>query len=640
MRIVTTSPVNIRSGPAMVYETVGKAKRGMEFQSTEYKKDGGKTGWYKTSLGWICEKYVSVAKDYKSTVNFDYDPTRNASISLGGGTKAIDAINSVRQSIQNGSWAQSTLAQNVLTGVFGSSGYNTPGEDVYLAKRIFGEPYQFRDNVDIRNPSGRDAALGISYLEAMTESPTISVLPGNPLFLPDLSDQQKANYFNAFDNLIKNFDESSTNFGNRLNAAVAGAAQKTLAEDSNVDIRYFTFQPNYVEYIRYVNTLCWMFSSFLGLNGKNVPGFPADTTYGNFNWAQWHMSNAYAGRVPNVDQMEFGTMATYSDALQGIKDAATKAYSTIGAMINGTDDESYGELLATYSTENMYTDFFINPNVSYSETFSNSTKESMISNLISGASEMSKEIAFLLSSGASADANKSAESLYKMIQQLKNGLGGNSNSIASRVLGAAQTVISGANVVFPQMWAGSEYSRNYSVDISLKTPYGTREGIYKDIIVPMCHWIALAAPIQSTVNTYRAPFLCRFFIPGFCAVDMGIVESLSITKGGDGSAWSIDGLPLQVDLSISIKDLYSALSISRINACSPTDIYNMLWNTSLIDYVSVNSGLDMKQSEWRLKMNLAETLGVNSLKDIAVRPADEVRQTLGTSSLRGLFGAK
>ena len=42
MRIVTTSPVNIRSGPAMVYETVGKAKRGMEFQSTEYKKDGGK----------------------------------------------------------------------------------------------------------------------------------------------------------------------------------------------------------------------------------------------------------------------------------------------------------------------------------------------------------------------------------------------------------------------------------------------------------------------------------------------------------------------------------------------------------------------------------------------------------------------
>ena len=163
MRIVTTSPVNIRSGPAMVYETVGKAKRGMEFQSTEYKKDGGKTGWYKTSLGWICEKYVSVAKDYKSTVNFDYDPTRNASISLGGGTKAIDAINSVQQSIQNGSWAQSTLAQNVLTGVFGSSGYNTPGEDVYLAKRIFGEPYQFRDNVDIRNPSGSQFFQVIHY---------------------------------------------------------------------------------------------------------------------------------------------------------------------------------------------------------------------------------------------------------------------------------------------------------------------------------------------------------------------------------------------------------------------------------------------------------------------------------------------
>lgn len=645
MRIVTRYDVNIRSGPGMAFEIIDTAKRATEFQATEFRKDEGRIGWYKTSKGWICGKYVTLAKDYVATTKEDPDDMdlqKNASISLGGLTRDVSSIS---QQINNGRQYANSRLTDAVGGLipsfdellYGSLGGEGQG-DIYLGRRIFGEPYQYRDTVDIRNPRGYDMELGVSYLEAIAESPFISVMPGQSLFLPDLSNEQRQNYFDAFDSIVNEFTESATNAGTRLTKTAA----EGLLNSSNTDIRYFTFQPNYVDYIRYVNTLCWMFAVFLGIDQMQVPG--TDKLYGNFDWAEWHLSNGFANRPTNKDSLSFGTSASV-DSMEQVMSQTASAWEKIGAgLITGDADtagDALGSLLAVYNAEDMYTDFFINPSVSYSETFSNTTKQSMLSNVLSGASEFSKEMAFLLASGVpEADVSQSQQNLSNMVQKIKDSLGGNGNGIISRVLGAASTVITGSNIVFPELWASSDYSRSYNIEINLKTPYGSREEIYKNIIVPMCHWICLAAPKQNTVNTYSAPFLCRFFIPGYCAVDMGIVESLSISKGGDGSAWSVDGLPLEVQLSINIKDLYNSFSMSRINAVAPVDIYNMLWNTALIDYVSVNSGLNMKQSEWRTKIELAKTLGQNSLSDIFVYPQDKVRQALATTSLNGFAGSK
>ena len=177
----------------------------------------------------------------------------------------------------------------------------------------------------------------------------------------------------------------------------------------------------------------------------------------------------------------------------------------------------------------------------------------------------------------------------------------------------------------------SSFSRSFNIEITLKTPYGNPESIFTDILVPMAHWICLAAPRQASMNTYGAPFLIKFHIPGFCSVDMGIVESLTITKGGDGSAWSVDGLPLEVQLSINIKDLYSALSISRINGVSFVDAYNTLWNTSYLDYIAVQSGLDMRQTFHKHIMELAQSLAENQAQDLfsGERVKEEIMQKVG-----------
>ena len=145
----------------------------------------------------------------------------------------------------------------------------------------------------------------------------------------------------------------------------------------------------------------------------------------------------------------------------------------------------------------------------------------------------------------------------------------------------------------------------------------------------MWHWIALVAPRQSTINSYTAPFIVRAYIPGMFSSEMSIVENLTITKGGDGSAWSVDGYPLEIKLSISLKDLYNTFAMSMISDLKSA--YDMLWNNALIDYVSVQSGLDMKLSEFAKKIEVAKALGNTAVSAIWNYPLEKAKERLAQS---------
>ena len=635
MRIVTKTPVNVRKGPGMAFEAVKQINARTELDASEFKKDEGKIGWYKVSgLGWICGEYVTLAKDAVANENHPKDMNSKlnlqqfASVGLGG--KTVD-VSGIAGGI--GSSTQSTDPSSVLTSIFGSAGEGQ-GPDIFLRKRIFGAPYQLRNSEDIRDYSAGDGDLGLNYKEAVGESAFVSILPGQPLFLPDLDDDSRKSYFQAFDKIL---DPLKSDQGNILNKITQNTGQSLLG--SNVDMRYFTFQQRYTRFMQYMNTLCWMFANFLGVGDYPVPG--DGTPFGEYNWANWHLSNAFGRTANNVSEFSAtggnSLKAGADELMNGTADVFSKIGAVLPSLGEGEDlPDPSATILSEFDMTDYWTDFFISPNISYNESFTNQTKESMLANLMAGASDMSKEISFLLASGIpEADRTASQQNVQKMLDKAGSMLGANSNGVLGRILHGASTIINGANMVFPEIWGSSSYSRSFNIEISLKTPYGCRDSIYKDIIVPMCFWIALTAPRQNTINSYSAPFLCQFFIPGFCASEMAIVESLTITKGGDGSAWSIDGLPLEVNLSISLKDLYSNLMISIINDCSPVDAYNLLWNNSLIDYIAVGSGMDIHYSEWLTKLKIAAMLEKNSITGIFQHAKDEFNEAIATTIASG-----
>ena len=125
--------------------------------------------------------------------------------------------------------------------------------------------------------------------------------------------------------------------------------------------------------------------------------------------------------------------------------------------------------------------------------------------------------------------------------------------------------------------------------------------------------LALALPTQTSANTFGAPTLVKAWSPGWFSCDLGIVDSISIDKGPSGDTWSVDGLPNEVKISITIKDLYANLALPDIDKSSE---FKLLYsNTGLLDYLMVNCGLDLRKAYLDKKINLFVRLLSNNIKD-------------------------
>lgn len=247
--------------------------------------------------------------------------------------------------------------------------------------------------------------------------------------------------------------------------------------------------------------------------------------------------------------------------------------------------------------------FYIDSEKQISESFSTSTTSSMLKDSINGLSDYGRELQFLLGSGQALtginlgekiDSFTSAEGIQKNFENVdefvSNILMGHGN-IFSRITKNIGTLVSGGKLIFPEIWSDSEFSRTYNIRMKLISPDPSPMSIYLKIMVPMMLWICLASPRQSGSNGYISPYLIKAFYKSMFNIDNGIITDLSITKGEEG-AWTRSGLPTCVEISVTIKDLYSAFSIS--NTTSSTNIFN---NTIFMDYLATMCGINLNEPD-------------------------------------------
>ena len=60
--------------------------------------------------------------------------------------------------------------------------------------------------------------------------------------------------------------------------------------------------------------------------------------------------------------------------------------------------------------------------------------------------------------------------------------------------------------------------------------------------------------------------------------------------------WNDDGLPTQIDISITLEDLYSALAMSAVGT-HVQDVLHMSKNTAYMDFLANMAGLNIAQME-------------------------------------------
>jgi len=326
-----------------------------------------------------------------------------------------------------------------------------------------------------------------------------------------------------------------------------GVSTNSTSIDDLIDKngRYYTFEYDSVKYYKFVNPMCRIAARFLNIQDIKIDGVYLD----NMNWEEYTKS--------------------------GIK--------------------SIGDF-GTYTS----VPFYINTETQISESWSNSVTQSMLASSVNGISDMGRELNFLLGytqsgTGAIELINNDAEvaaNIENINDTIKQILG--TGSFFSNLATHIATVASGGKLVFPEIWADSQFSRQYSVNIKLVSPDPSKLSIYLNILVPLFHILSLVGPqtILSNPNGYTNPFLVRAIYKGHFNIDMGIITDLTISKG-DECRWTPDGLPTSVDVSLTIKDLYNMLAITSSESLK----YDTLNNTALMDYIANLCGVNIFKPE-------------------------------------------
>jgi hypothetical protein len=433
---------------------------------------------------------------------------------------------------------------------------------------IFGMPYQFLESVDRRIDGKQNSdKMGRKYASKIASHlPLLFLTPCRPKFMEGFTQ-----------------DEKNTVLGELFTGGVTGGA--ATADDVSGDLeksgRYYSTEFAFAEYYRCVNMMCSEVAYFCGIQNVSVPTPRGSKNIGDIDWAKDFRNDSFQDYFTAKD-----SVVLYVDGLTTVSDS-----------------------------------------------FSNSTTESQIASSINGFSETAKELKFVLGTGSAlaelqSFAESAATTVSTKLTEVLNGQELAGGLLADLASTGVSTIMNGGKLLFPKIWGDSTFSRSYSFDLKLRSPDHDSVSIFFNCLVPYIHLLALCMPQSVTrgaaaysPNAYNTPFLLRAYAKGMFNINMGMITDLSVTRGGEAQ-WNDNGLPTQIDISITIEDLYNTLFItnpssadnnvvSQIPGLGTGDITDVVGNIKALFNLDVVNNTEMVDF-------LANLAGLN----IAAQPID------------------
>lgn len=229
---------------------------------------------------------------------------------------------------------------------------------------------------------------------------------------------------------------------------------------------------------------------------------------------------------------------------------------------------------------------------SISESIDNSYTQSILETTQKSASNAMKHLRFIGQGAGLSTANLSASDIISENEHMQ--ATGQTANIMSRTL-------AGANFDFPQIFDESKFNRSYEISFRFMSPYGDDRSVLNNVLIPFLFLLTCSIPKQEGINGHTSPFILQVDAPGFFSCPMGIVTSFSFKKGGDEMMFNNRGLPLIIEGSMTISDLYSNMSLplsySQFSTNFGTSSFlNTIGGLSL--YASVDPSLKTKATNW------------------------------------------
>ena len=207
-------------------------------------------------------------------------------------------------------------------------------------------------------------------------------------------------------------------------------------------------------------------------------------------------------------------------------------------------------------------------------------------------------------------------------------------------------VLSGkGRITLPDVFSSSSFSRNFTCSFKFHYPYGDTLGKFENLYIPFLTLLTMSAPRQIGKMSYTSPFALRVFVKNKIMINYGMVESLSVTRGGDGNDWGPDGFPKTMTVDITIRDMEPNISLPLASR-GPLRmaLESMFPSCGISEYLATLGGLsldDMTHNFRSAHIKRAGTMFMNAWK-AKFDPSNvlsSVANTRAVSNIIGLFSA-
>ena len=283
------------------------------------------------------------------------------------------------------------------------------------------------------------------------------------------------------------------------------------------------------------------------------------------------------------------TEAYRKSSLAKAKDAAESAAAAAGGdNVMKSDDAGFTEhLQAELRDGSNWVAFRLDEAGSIGESFSNSTKEPGIASTINGMSSSARDV-----QTNAMNFNLGDGIVGETISAFKNAVTSFAAGTLDGVgLSGIAVLGGGAFADIQNVWDQSSASLpSESFTIQLRTPYGNKVSIFQNLYIPLSMILAGALPLSTGPSSYTSPFMCQCFVPGRMQTRCGMITDLSITRGTSNAGWSVDGLPLGIDITFTVTDMSSVLHVPLDERAGILDDDN-----AFNDYMAILSALGVAE---------------------------------------------
>jgi hypothetical protein len=246
---------------------------------------------------------------------------------------------------------------------------------------------------------------------------------------------------------------------------------------------------------------------------------------------------------------------------------------------------------------------------SVSETFSNDVEDSGIQSTLQAITGSTRSIKFNLG-GLSAGDGIIGQMIDEVIGGLKAFFTNAASSVTFGLSNIIPALLGGGFIDVPKRWSNSSARvATLSYQTKLISPYGNPVSQLQKIYIPLCMLMAGALPLATGKQSYTSPFLCSIYNRGKQIVKLGIISSLTISRGTSNLGFTDDGRALAVDVNFEVMDLSSVMSMP-IDTGGFFGIDMTLDEDHLLStYLSTLSGRDLTSIQYAgygIRVNIAK----------------------------------